>query len=79
MLGSISALLAVALIVVCVGVRREFSDHTQGLRYAAKGEHDNAIASFSKAIEAYPNDPAAYRGAPRAIAPKASTISSSPT
>ena len=61
-LGSISALLAVALIVVCVGVRREFSDHTQGLRFAAKGEHDSAIASFTKAIEAYPNDPAAYAG-----------------
>ena len=62
-----------------IGIRREFSDHTQGLRYEAKGEHDNAIASFTKAIEAYPNDPAAYAGAPRAIEPRASTTWPSPT
>jgi len=59
-LGSAAALLGLAIVIVLVGVRREFSDHSQGLRYEAAGEHDNAIASFSKAIKNYPNDPAAY-------------------
>ncbi len=59
-LGSALALLGLAVIIALVGVRREFSDYTQGLRYEAKGEHDSAIASFSRAIEAYPGDPAAY-------------------
>ena len=79
MLGSAAALLALAIVIVLVGVRREFSDHTQGLRYEAKGEHDNAIASFSKAIEAYPNDPAAYASRAESYAPKASTTLPSPT
>lgn len=61
-LGSALALLGLALVVVLFGARREFSDHSQGLRYEAKGEHDNAIASFSKAIATYPSDPAAYAG-----------------
>jgi len=45
-----------------VGVKREFSDQRQGLHYAAKGEHDSAIASFSKAITAEPNNSDAYSG-----------------
>lgn len=59
-LGSALALLGLAVIIAFVGVRREFSDYTQGLRYEAKGELDSAIASFSKAIKAYPGDAAAY-------------------
>ena len=43
-----------------VGVKREFSDQSQGLRYAARGEHDSAIASFSKAITAEPDNSDAY-------------------
>ena len=43
-----------------IGVKREFSDHSQGLRYEAKGEHDSAITSFSKAIAAEPNNSDAY-------------------
>jgi tetratricopeptide (TPR) repeat protein len=57
---------ALALVVVLagsalVGVKREFSDRSQGLRYERMGEHDNAIASFSKAIEAEPKNSAAYQ------------------
>jgi tetratricopeptide (TPR) repeat protein len=59
-LGTALALLGLALMVAFVGVRREFSDYSQGLRSEAMGDHDNAIASFSRAIEAHPNDPAAY-------------------
>jgi tetratricopeptide (TPR) repeat protein len=43
-----------------IEVKREFSDHSQGLRYEAKGEHDSAITSFSKAIAAEPNNSDAY-------------------
>ena len=79
-LGSALALLAVAVVVAGIGIRREFSDHTQGLRFfAAKGDHDSAIASFTKAIKTTRTILLPTPGAPRAIAPKASTISSSPT
>jgi tetratricopeptide (TPR) repeat protein len=58
---------AVALLVFLaasawVGVKREFSDQSEGLRYAAKGEHDSAIASFSKTITTEPNNSDAYLG-----------------
>ncbi len=43
-----------------IGVNREFSDQAQGLRYEHKGEHDKAIASFSKAIAADPSNSEAY-------------------
>lgn len=43
-----------------VGVKREFSDQSQGMRYAARGEHDSAIASFSKAITTEPNNSDAF-------------------
>jgi tetratricopeptide (TPR) repeat protein len=43
-----------------IGVNREFSDQAQGLRYERKGEHDKAIASFSKAIEVEPKNSGAY-------------------
>jgi hypothetical protein len=49
-LTSALALLGLAGAVTWVGVERAFSDHSQGLRYEAKGEHDNAITSFSKPI-----------------------------
>ena len=55
---------ALALLVLAasagIGVKREFSDQSQGLRYAAKGEHDAAIASLSKAITAEPNNSDTY-------------------
>ncbi len=59
-LGLGLAMLGVAIVIASVGVRRKFSDYTQGLRHEAKGEHDSAIASFSRAIKSYPGDPAAY-------------------
>ena len=56
------ALLVVFAAYAWVGVKREFSDQSQALRYESKGEHDNAIASFSKALEAEPNNSDAYLG-----------------
>ena len=55
---------AVALVflaaTVGIGLKHEFSDQSQGLRYAGKGEHDNAIASFTKAIATEPRNSEAY-------------------
>jgi tetratricopeptide (TPR) repeat protein len=55
------ALLVFLAVSGWVGVKREYSDQRQGLRYAARGEHDSAIASFSKAITAEPNNADTYR------------------
>ena len=56
------ALLAFLAASAWIGIRHEFSDQGHALRYAAKGEHDNAIAAFSKAIAAEPRNPDAYLG-----------------
>ena len=45
-----------------IGIKHEFSDQSQGLRYAGKGEHDKAIASFTKAIAAEPHNSESYLG-----------------
>lgn len=63
--GCALALLVFLAASAWVGVKREFSDQSQGLRYAAKGAHDSAIASFSKAITAAPNNSDAYLGRAR--------------
>ena len=52
--------LAVLAAIAWIAVRGEFSDDRQGLRYAANGQHDAAIASFSNAIAAAPGNPAPY-------------------
>jgi tetratricopeptide (TPR) repeat protein len=61
-LSTACALVLLAFLVTSawIGVRHEFSEHNQGLRYEAKGEHDNAILSLSKAILAEPNNVDVY-------------------
>ena len=59
-LASALALLGLAVAVGGVGVAREMSSLNQGVRYEAKGEIDNAIASFTKAIESDEKNVAAY-------------------
>jgi tetratricopeptide (TPR) repeat protein len=54
------ALLVFLAATAWIGVTREFSDQSEGLHYEAKGEHDSAIASFSKAITAEPKNSDAY-------------------
>ena len=54
------ALLVFLAAVAGIGLKHEFSDQSQGLRYAGKGEHDNAIASFTKAIATEPRNSEAY-------------------
>src|SRR6185312_5915757 len=54
------AVIGCLVAILSVAVRGEFSDGRRGLRYEAKGEHDNAIASFSNAIAAEPDNPDVY-------------------
>jgi tetratricopeptide (TPR) repeat protein len=54
-------LVACVAVIVGIAVKDEFSDDSQGRRYEAKGDHDNAIASFSNAIAAEPSNVLAYR------------------
>jgi tetratricopeptide (TPR) repeat protein len=55
------ALVICVAVIAGIAVKGEFSDDSQGLRYEAKGDHDNAIASFSSAIAAEPGNALAYR------------------
>jgi len=64
------ALLAVLATSAWIDVKREFSEHSQGPRYEAMGEHENAILSFSKAIRAEPNNVDLYLDRAKSYAAK---------
>lgn len=52
------------------GIKREFGDRAEGLRYESKGDRDHAIASFTKSIEADPDSTAAYMDRARVYSAK---------
>ncbi len=52
------------------GISAEFSDLAQGKHLAAKGDHDKAIASFTKTLSADPTSYAAYIGRAKSFTAK---------
>ena len=59
------ALLVYVTIAAVFGIRHEFSDQGAGQRAATRGDNKAAIANFTKAIEAAPNNTTALLGRAR--------------